>query len=46
MKGGRRYQNSVMKMYSCGKVMFEGKNGDEVGSELVGDKESRSGKDT
>ncbi|WP_398573006.1 DUF3378 domain-containing protein, partial [Staphylococcus epidermidis] len=45
MKGGRRYENSVMKMYSCGKVMFEGKNADEVGSELLRDKQSRTGKD-
>ena len=37
MKARTRYQNTVINIYSSGKVMFQGKNADQLASQLLPD---------
>ena len=46
MKARTRYQNTVINIYSSGKVMFQGKNADQLASQLLPDKQSTTGKHT
>ena len=46
MKARTRYQNTVINIYSSGKVMFQGKNAEQLASQLLPDKQSTTGKHT